>query len=376
MPFQEVSTVSLRHEFVLLALQPDANRRKLCRRFGITPATGYKWLQRYLEGGLESLNDRSRKPLFSPSQTLPQVETTIISLRDEFPYWGARKLKARLESLGHEHLPSPSTITQILRRHGRLDPQESLKHKSWNRFEHPAPNHLWQMDFKGHFPLEKGRCHPLTILDDHSRYAVCLEACSDERRETVRSRLIKVFRRYGLPLRMTMDNGAPWGSDSDHRYTVLTAWLIRLGIGVSHSRPYHPQTQGKDERFHRTLNLEVIRGRTYEAVEACQSKFDSWRTVYNTQRPHQALGMDVPASRYQVSPRSFQESLPEIEYGPDDICRKVQDCGRIDFKGKVYRVGKAFVGQPVGLRPTGCDGVYHVYYCHQKISEINLNPVS
>lgn len=376
MPWKEVSTVSLRKEFVVLASQPQVNKRELCRRFGISPETGYKWLRRYTQAGEQGLLNQSRKPKYSPNQTDSVLEDIILSLRDAFPFWGSRKIKARLVAMGYQKLPSCSTITEILRRNSRLDPIESTKHKAWQRFEHEIPNQLWQMDFKGHFPLEKGRCHPLTIVDDHSRYALCLKACENEQGETVKSALTDVFRHYGLPVRMTMDNGSPWGSDAEHPYTLLTVWLLRLGIGVSHCRPYHPQTQGKDERFHRTLEIEVIRGRTFFSLEACQKQFDQWRSLYNHERPHQALGMEVPASRYQASARSFPEKLPEIEYGPDDQVRRVQKGGRVDFKGRTFRVGKAFAGQPVGLRPTGCDGIYHVYFCHHKIAELNLREVS
>lgn len=376
MPWKEVSVVSLRKEFVMLASQPGANRRELCRRFGISPTTAYKWLRRCQHAGEEGLLDCSRKPHHSPKQTSTIVEDLVLSVRDAFPVWGARKIKAKLEAMGHSHLPSTSTMTEILRRHNRLNPEESVKHTAWKRFEHEAPNRLWQMDFKGHFPLEKGRCHPLTILDDHSRYALCLEACQNEQGQTVEKVLTEVFRRYGLPQRMTMDNGSPWGSDSEHSYTPLTVWLIRLGIGVSHSRPYHPQTQGKDERFHRTLKAEVLANRLFRNTQVCQQEFDEWRVFYNCERPHQALQMAVPASRYQPSPWTFPEELPPIEYGADDIVRKVQQGGVFSYKGRNFKVSKAFSGQPVGLRPTTLDGVYHIYFCQQKVREISLNWVS
>src|SRR5262249_28011286 len=160
------------------------------------------------------------------------------------------------------------------------------RHRPYQRFEHDAPNCLWQMDFKGHFATQTARCHPLTVLDDHSRFAVGLQACPDQRTETVKDRLTHIFRRYGLPQRMTRDNGSPWGSDADHRFTPLTVWLMRLDIRVSHSRPYHPQTQGKDERFHKTLGLELLRDRFFRDLAQAQRCFDDWRYVYNLQRPH------------------------------------------------------------------------------------------
>lgn len=371
MPWREVSTMSLRKEFVMLACRENVNVAQLCRRFGISRKTGYKWLVRHKLEGDPGLNDIPRRPRNSPKQTGKTVESLVLSLRDEHPAWGGRKIKRRLEDMGNHGLPAPSTITQILRRHQRLDPNESAKHMPWQRFEHDTPNSLWQMDFKGHFTTRAGRCHPLTALDDHSRYSLCLDACFDERADTVRDRLTRAFRRYGLPERMTMDNGSPWGSDSNHPYTVFTIWLIRMGIKVGHSRPYHPQTQGKDERFHRTMKVEVLKGQTFLDLEHCQRRFDEWRHIYNTQRPHEGIGMSTPASRYTPSPRTFPETLPPIEYGPGDIVRKVNHC-KVYYRGKEFKVGKAFHGQPVALRPACEDGALDVYFCHQRIAKIDL----
>jgi transposase InsO family protein len=320
--------MSARKEFVLLAMQENANVRALCRQFGISPKTGYKLINRYAEEGEAGLADRSRQPKSSPQRTADTVESAVLALRDQHPAWGPRKLKARLEALGHTGVPAPSTVSAILGRHGRLDGTQSAAHQAWQRFEHAAPNDLWQMDFKGHVAMREGRCHPLTVLDDHSRYAVCLKACANEQSVTVQAALTGTFRRYGLPWRMTMDNGAPWGGDGGNPYTVLTVWLLRLGIGISHSRPYHPQTQGKDERFHRTLKAEVLAHETFADQTAAQRRFESWRDVYNLERPHQALGQKPPVSRYSPSQRPFPETLPPIEYSPVDVVRKVRTRAR------------------------------------------------
>jgi transposase InsO family protein len=365
--------MSLREEFVMLANREDANTSELCRRFGISRKTAYKWLGRYAQAGTCGLRDRSRKPHTSPARTPAHVEHALLAVRDEHPAWGGRKLKRVLKEQGYEPQPSPSTVTAILRRHHRLNPAESAKHKAWQRFEHDAPNRLWQMDFKGHFATGHGRCQPLTVLDDHSRFALCLQACADQRADTVQARLTEVFRRYGLPERMTMDNGAPWGSDAAHPYTRLTVWLLRLGIRVSHSRPYHPQTQGKDERFHRTLNVEVLKGQVFRDLNHCQRRFDDWRDIYNLKRPHDALGLSTPASRYRESDRPFPETLPEIEYAPGDVVRKVQHQGRVHYRGRGFTVSKAFHGYPVALRPTATDGCLEVYFCQTRIAHINLN---
>lgn len=373
MPWKEVTTVSLRLDFIKLALTKDANFSQLCRKFRISRKTGYKWLHRYLEEGSEGLRDRSRRPHTSPNRTPGTVEQRVLSLRDKHPAWGGRKIHKRLEVLGMDNVPPPSTITEILRRHGRIDPQESIKHRPWQRFEAEAPNQLWQMDFKGHFPLINGeRCHPLSVLDDHSRFCLGLQACENERRETVQGRLTAIFRRYGMPEQLLMDNGPPWGTGSQGRLTRLGVWLVRLGVALVHTRSYHPQTIGKEERFHRTLVDEVLRHQALRDLDHTQRCFDPWRDMYNHERPHEAIGMAVPASRYRESLRAFPETLPPIVYEPRAIVRKVGQNGRISFRNRLFRVGKALHGHSVELRPTETDGLFDVYFSNQKVSQINL----
>jgi transposase InsO family protein len=346
-----------RREFVMLARAEGANVRRLCQRYGISPTTGYKWLGRGAE-----LAEQSRRPKSSPERTPAAMEGLVLALRDRHPAWGGRKLRRRLCDQGHVGVPSPSTITEILCRHGRLEPAEAAQHTAWQRFAHSGPNELWQMDFKGHFAIDSGRCHPLTVLDDHSRFAIGLEACGDERGPTVQQRLTGLFRRFGLPRLLLADNGPPWRGE-DHT-SALAAWLIQLGIHLVHGRPYHPQTQGKDERFHRTLKAELVGRRRFRDLAECQQAFNAWRQVYNSERPHQALQLATPISRYQPSRRSFPERLPPIAYG---------DGGRINFRNREWRVGRAFVGLPVALRPTLQDGVFDVHFCHQRVARIDLH---
>jgi len=375
MPWDERDVVSLRDEFVRLALADDANIRRLCRRFSISPKTGYKWIGRFQAHGPGGILDRSRRPGNSPARTAPEVEAAVLAVRDAHPAWGGRKICVRLLTLGRKDVPAPSTATAILRRHGRISPAASSAAEPWQRFEHAAANDLWQMDFKGRFPTARSDCHPLTILDDHSRFALAVEACTNEQTETVRGKLITTFRRAGLPWRMLMDNGSPWGNDLEHVHTPLTVWLMRLGVGVVHSRPYHPETQGKDERFHRTLKAEVLSGRSFRDLQHCQRAFDQWRPIYNFERPHESLGMQVPASRWRPSPREYPEQLPPVEYAPGEDLRRVQTLGWISYRGHQARVPKAFTGQTVAIRPTATDGLFHVCFLSHKIATINLNQV-
>lgn len=371
MPWQECSTMSLRHEFLVLADQPGTNFSQLCRRFGISRKTGYKWRQRYREKGSAGLANQSRRPQHSPHRSLPKIEAGVLEIRDRYG-WGARKIKTCWERDGNGPL-AKSTIHSILLRHERVSNAAHQTGGPFQRFEQERPNQLWQMDFKGHFPLgNQERCHPLTVLDDHSRYALCLQACRNQRTTTVRQQLTATFRRYGLPQRMLMDNGSPWGNDLAHQYTPLTVWLLQLGVGVTHSRPFHPQTQGKDERFHRSLKVEVLAHKVFADFELMQSRFDEWRYCYNHVRPHEALNMAVPASRYQPSPRSFPEQLPPIEYNSTDQLRKVQTNGHITFRRREFSIGKAFYGHRVALRPTSTDGIYEVFFATHRLVQVDL----
>jgi transposase InsO family protein len=363
--------MSLREEFVQLAGVEGTNLSELCRQFEITRRTGYRWLQRFKTEGLAGLEDRSRRPRSSPRQTPDQLEAQVVALRRQHSAWGGRKLSRRLRDLGLTDVPAPSTVTAILRRHGLLDGPRAGLPRAFTRFEHAAPNDLWQMDFKGHVPCGGARCHPLTVLDDHSRYSIVLRACPDERTATVRDSLVDAFRSYGLPLRIAVDNGSPWGDREGSPYTPLGVWLLRLGIHVSHSRPYHPQTLGKDERFHQTLKREVLRWPLCDLAEG-QRRFDAWRAVYNHERPHEALEDAVPAARYRPSERRYPERLPPLEYLPGDLVRRVQSKGFAQLLGRTVRLPKAFRGHAVAFRPLPIDGHYAVVFATSCFAEVDL----
>jgi transposase InsO family protein len=370
MPWHEVSVVDQRREFVRLAMQEGANRRELCRRFGIHPETGYKWLGRWQAD--KEVADRSRRPHASPQQTDKAIEQRVLGVRDAHPAWGARKIARCLEREGMSP-PAVSTVHQILRRSGRIVAPLGGAVAS-QRFEMPAPNLLWQMDFKGWIRLgNDAQCHPLTVVDDHSRYDLCLQACADQRGDTVRERLEGTFRHYGLPDAFFVDNGTPWGDPSGERWTRFEVWLLKLGTGVIHSRPYHPQSRGKNERFHRTLKAEVLALRRFRDLAETQRAFDAWREVYNFERPHEALDQQVPASRYQPSKRPMPERLPEPEYDSHEIVRTVPATkAYVSFKGKSWKVPQAFRGERLAIRPTADDGKYGVFFASHQVATIDL----
>lgn len=375
MPWQARDTMSLRREFVELAVREGSNRRALCRRFGISPKTAYKWIERFGREGPSGLADRSRRPDSSPARSRADLEAAVVGLRMQHPAWGGRKIERRLRDLGLRDAPAPSTITDILHRYGLIADDASAAATAWQRFEHPEPNELWQIDFKGHFDTLRARCHPLTALDDHSRFNLVLQACSRTDGRTVQPAFMAAFRRYGLPVRINADNGAPFGAPSApyHGLSRLAVWFIRLGIRISHSRPRHPQTNGKEERFHRSLKAEVLNGRSFENLDRVQHAFDLWRTVYNCERPHEALGLDTPASHYHPSPRPYPENLPPIEYGPDDQIYRVPADGWLRVAGQRIKVSNALTGLPIAVRPHATeDGVLDFYFCHQRFMQMNL----
>lgn len=378
MTWKTADAMTLRTEFLRFAQQQSCSFSDLCKRFNISRKTGYKWLERaklQSENLGGQLQDRSRKPRSSPTETPADMQQQIVKLRELFPTWGGRKIHHRLLNLGHRKPPAPSTISDILRRHQLISPVASQAATAWQRFEHDQPNSLWQIDFKGYFETIAERCYPLTLLDDHSRFNLTLTACAKPSHEAVKTALTGVFQQYGLPARINADNGPPWGSPSStgHGLTQLTVWLIRLGITVSHSRPYHPQTNGKDERFHRTLNADVIQRQVFKNNVQAQKAFDDWRSIYNELRPHEALQFAVPISRYSPSLRCLPESLEPIEYFDTDEVVRVGWNGLCKFKGHEFKVSNALQSLPIALRlkPQG-EQIYELFFCHQYFGSLDL----
>jgi len=372
MPWKICDAMELRREFVELACREGANVRELCRRFGISAPTAYKWLARDRAG--ESLGDRSRKPLESPGKTSEAMESMVIAARREHPAWGGRKLKRWLENRGAGNVPSASTITGMLRRHGLLSQPPGPSGRGWERFEREAPNELWQIDYKGWLQLAGGgRCHPLAMLDDHSRFNLLLEPCATETFAELQPLLERAFEIYGLPAALLCDNGNPWGASCGY-FTACEAWLLRVGVDVLHGRPCHPQTQGKQERFNRTLNAEVLsRTTAWHDRGHCGREFARWREIYNCERPHEALGGNVPASRYEISARKMPSKLREAGewYGGDDVVKKVMSKGNIWFRGMQWSIGEAMRDQEVALRQTG-EERFEVYYCWKLLGVADL----
>jgi transposase InsO family protein len=317
--------------------------------------------------------DRSRRPHGSPAQYAGPVVAEVVALHAQWG-WGGRKLRQRLQALGRTEVPAASTCTQILRRAGRYTDQPKQA-PACRRFERAQPNELWQMDFKGEIRTQAGAwCYPLTVLDDHSRFNVALAPGADRTGRSVQRVLQEVFACYGLPEALLCDNGPPWGhAEPVCPYSTFAVWLLRLGIRVYHGRPYHPQTQGKEERFHRTLERELLSRHTWADLAHCAREFPRYRERYNAERPHDALAGATPLSRYRPSVRPLPAALPELIYPADSLVHRVRAQGAITFAGQTWYIGRAFAQLPVGLRPSPqADGQYEVWFAREQLGLIDL----
>jgi transposase InsO family protein len=371
MPWKEKTVEQTRREFVAEVLSKEKSMSKICREYGITRKTGYKWLERARNG--EELSDRKQRTGTHPNKTTAETEALILEERLRHPEWGARKLKRYLENRGNSGLPAQSTICGILKRNGMVMPEESEVHTPYKRFEKENPNDMWQVDFKGDFGLlDSTRCYPLTVLDDHSRFSICLEAKDNQQSDGVFGSFRRVFREYGLPDSVLCDNGPPWGDCKPGAITQFDVWMMQLGILPIHCRPLHPQTQGKDERFHRTLKDEVLRRELFTDLTAAQRRFDRWRYEYNYERPHNALHLDTPSKRYRQSRRSMPMELKEPEYDSGKNIRKVNCKGYVSIQSHRYYLSEALIGKLLEIYPISKTEVA-LYYGRYRIAKIDLD---
>lgn len=374
----EMQPEKSREEFVRLAQLQGSNISELCRRFNISRKTGYKWLKQTSYQKNPNFSNRSSRPKHIHTKVSKNVEDAVLSTRDLYPFWGASKLRAymlrhEMDKKLKEKIPAASTINKILKRNGIISKYVSKQHQPFHRFERSQPNELWQMDFKGYFSIIEGDCHPLTILDDHSRFSICLQACRDETEQTVKPILTETFMKYGIPDAILMDNGACWRRNPRFRWSRIAIWLMRLGITVIHSSFHHPQTQGKDERFHKTLKTELLNDVSCSTFTECQCQFDHWRHTYNYERPHEALDMGLPASHYSISTRAFPKQLPPIRYFEGDIVRTLDENGSIYLNKRKIILGEALRGLQVAIRPSSNPGEINVFFCQQIIKKIEMS---
>jgi len=375
MPWKTTNTMEQRAQFVSLALSRTISFVQLCKRFGISRPTGYKWLHRAKnEAFFNSIQNRSKKPRYSPSKTQTSIEHTIISLRFRYPYWGARKLKILLKKeLPEKAIPSERTINRILARYGMFTCDSPVGVPP-QRFEYEKPNDLWQIDFKGEFRYDNGSkyCFPLTLLDDHSRFDLLLDGQPRLSMKASQESLERVFRNRGLPKRLLLDRGALWYATSAKSlpWTQLSVWLMRLNIQLIYGRPYHPQTKGKIERFHKTLKYDLLERRCFHSMKEIQQHFDEFQYEYNYIRPHEGIDMKTPSDRYRNSKIPFPEKLPKIEYSKDGIVINTSSCGTIYYEKRRWFVSEALANQPVYLKER--DFEIDVFFMKTKVRTLNL----
>lgn len=364
MPWECCSLKQVRLDMVLEMEAKGSNVAAICRKYKVSRKTAYKWLHRYRDGGADALSDRSRRPEHSPWQTAPQVRESILSYARAHDDWGPAKVRANLREQGGD-LPCERTVHRIMEHADLTKPRKPNSHEC-NRFERAEPNDLWQLDFKGAISLGEGRARdakgvPLGILDDHSRFLVCARALPDQCLETFWPAVWDTFGEYGLPDAILTDNENGLFASHRHGMTTWTARLCRLGIRHLRGRPYHPQTQGKIERYHGTLKRELLRHRHFASLEELQEGMDEFRQCYNHERPHEALNQKPPITRYRPSDRPRPDSLPQPEYAPNATLRKVTQAGYISLQGCRVHVGEGLTGEFVEVREE--QTAVGLYYC-------------
>lgn len=359
MPWKETVTVEERMRFVMGYRQGDESMAQLCRQYGISRRVGYKWVARYEASGVEGLNDRGKAPHVHPNELPEPVRRRIVQLRGEHPRWGPRKLRVLLE---REHgpcdgqaIPAPSTIGEVLKREGLTVPRRRVRRAPASQplGECNASNRVWCVDFKGWFRTGDGaRCDPLTITDAYSRYLLRCQAMADTGAAAVRRVFEAAFRQYGLPEAIRSDNGPPFASVGVAGLSRLSVWWVRLGIGLQRIEPGKPQQNGRHERMHLTLQQEAASPPAAN-LRRQRERFDRFRREFNEERPHEALGMNTPASLYDPSARAFPERLAELEYPCGYELRKVAERGQFRWKCDKVMIGHALEGEVIGLEPVG-----------------------
>lgn len=368
MPWKSTSIMEERIKFVILAVQDSINFSNLCNDFGVSRPTGYRWVKRYhTTGSLSVLSEYSRCPHHVANKTSPENEQQVIELRQKHG-WGAKKLRVLLLREGLDM--KVATINRILKRNDLIHFKDSHR-PALKRFERQRPNELWQMDFKGDYRLANGRCYPLSILDDHSRYGIGLYALSGQDTDTVYNCLVRTFESYGVPDAILTDHGIPWwGNSNNHGLTRLSVRLINQGIKLYFSGIRHPQTQGKVERFHRTLEHAVRHHGRPSTIAGWKELLDFFLDEYNHVRPHEALKMATPVERYQPSQKAYNPNPKEWEYPEGSVVEKLNTRGWLGKSRKRYFVSEALAGQLV--RVETIDNKLIVSYRQMYIREIEI----
>jgi len=374
MPWKASSVMEERLRFVARLLEGEA-MTVVCREFGISRKTGYKILDRYKQQGLEALSDRSRRPVRYANQLPDQIESLIVQIKAEKPYWGARKIRELLVRRldGDIKVPAKSTIHAVLDRHGMVKRGGGPRHRARGTplSEGTRPNDLWCADFKGEFKLGNGRyCYPLTVTDHASRFLLLCEALDSTREEPAIAAFESLFRDRGLPVAIRSDNGVPFASPNAlFNLSKLSVWWLRLGIAIERIKPGHPQQNGRHERMHLTLKKEATRPPGLNSLQQ-QDRFDSFVREFNVERPHQALDMKCPAKVYTAATRRYI-GLPELTYPFHDRDVVVTACGRLCLHRKRVNISTVLAGQKLGIKEVD-DGIWLASFMHYDLGYFDL----
>jgi putative transposase len=364
MPWQGVTPVDLRSEFIKQYQSELSTMTDLCDQYAISRKTGYKWVERFALDGRVGLGDRSRRPHHSPRATEAEVVALVLEARRRHPTWSARKLIAVLRPQ-HPDLrwPTRSTGCELLKRHGLVRARRRR-----DRVRAPAaalgpisrPNDVWTTDFKGEFRTGDHRyCYPLTLRDGFSRYVLRCDALLTKASDTTRRRFERAFVDYGLPNRIRSDNGGPFAATGITRLSYLSVWWIRLGIVPERIALGHPEQNGSHEQFHRVLKAETTRPPAPNCA-AQQQRFRRFCAEYNDLRPHEALNDQPPASCYTASPRPLPCRLPPLEYPGHLEIRRVSGAGSVSWQGQPLYLTEVLLGQDVGFEEVD-DGIWLLY---------------
>ncbi len=366
MPWKDKTVEELRKEFVEAA-KTSKNFSALCREFGISRATGYKWVERNKQSS--SMSDRSHAPHHVPGRISSEIEEAILQVRADNPEWGAKTILQVLENNGYTDLPCARTVNNVLQRNGCISETESQKRQAFLRFQREHCNELWQIDFKGDFPLLDGtRCYPLDVIDDCSRF--CIGIFAKNNTLGVTRSMEFAFKEYGLPKAILSDNGGQFAGFRGG-YTQFEKWLMDLDVLPIHGRPLHPQTQGKIERFHRTMKNELLKRNVFIDLADADKQLTEWRTKYNEVRPHEAIDMRCPADVYIPSERKYPDKIKPYEYDGTYRILKVNYKGYLRFDRKEFYLSETMVGAELELRPS--EGTCaSLCYRNYKIAEIDL----
>ena len=372
MPWKETRLETMREEFVKRVLAHEKSKSALCREYGISRPTGDKWIARYLSG--DQLKDMSRAPKSRPNKTDPEIEKKIVEYREKYPAIGAVKMRRIMQDAKHIDLPSAKTFNEIFKRNGLITKEASEAAKPYERFEKSYPNEMWQADFKGHFPMGNGvRCHTLNIIDDYSRMNICCEPLLSETFAEIRPCMERIFQEYGMPFSFLCDNGNPWGTQQSTGFTSFEVWLMELGILTMHGRILHPQTQGKEERFNGSFTRECLRHHNIRDQADAAKIFGEYRDFYNNVRPHTALGLEVPASRYTPSSRQFPARISPWEYPDEFVVRNVKSSGYITINGQGYFLSEAFGDKQIAFRESSKGAhLINLYFRQFRIGQIDI----